>query len=126
MRTKTIIGISLILLFAVFAFHSFSAALNPYVTFAQAAHTGRTVQVLGYLTGEEITYDLENKHLRFYLTDEEGTRTLITYEGAKPNNMEHAESIVVMGRIEEGVFLAQKMLVKCPSKYEEEKESVKK
>jgi cytochrome c-type biogenesis protein CcmE len=38
----------------------------------------------------------------------------------KPANFEDAVSIVAIGRYENGVFAAEKLLVKCPSKYQGE------
>jgi cytochrome c-type biogenesis protein CcmE len=38
--------------------------------------------------------------------------------GAKPNNFEAAVSVVVKGRIDDGVLKASNVLTKCPSKYE--------
>ncbi len=121
MKTKLIIGVAIIAVFSAFAIHSFRSTLNPYVTFAEAAQAPGTVQVSGYLTGEKIGYDLNSGELAFYLQDEEGTRVPVRYAGARPTNLEHADSIVVIGRMEEDVFRAQRLLVKCPSKYEEEK-----
>ncbi|OPL14991.1 MAG: hypothetical protein AVO34_00295 [Firmicutes bacterium ML8_F2] len=119
-KTKWIIGLAVIIVFASFAFFSFRSALNPYVSFAEAAETLQQVQVLGYLVKEEpIQYDSTAGELHFYLVDEEGTRASVTYSGVKPNNMEHSENVVVVGEYCEGVFQAEKILVKCPSKYEE-------
>ncbi len=117
---KVLIGLAVIAFFAIFAIYSFSSALNPYVSFAEAAETEATVQVMGYLHGGEVRYDMDSRQLRFNLEDEEGTTALVAYEGPKPANMDQAESIVVIGRFEEEIFQAQKILVKCPSKYEEE------
>ncbi len=117
---KVFIGIAVIAVFSVFAIYSFRSALNPYVTFAEAAKATGNVQVSGRLVGEGPGYDPESGVLAFYLEDKEGTRVPVRYEGAKPTNLEHADSIVVIGGMEGDVFKAQRLLVKCPSKYEEE------
>ncbi|MDY6827333.1 MAG: cytochrome c maturation protein CcmE [Bacillota bacterium] len=119
-KTKWIIGVAVIIVFAGFAFFSFRSALNPYVSFAEAAETPQQVQVLGYFVeGEPVQYDSAAGELYFYLVDDEGTRASVTYRGVKPNNLEHSENVVVVGEYREGVFQAEKILVKCPSKYEE-------
>jgi cytochrome c-type biogenesis protein CcmE len=41
----------------------------------------------------------------------------VIYNGAKPQDFEMSEQIVVTGRAENGVFKADKILMKCPSKY---------
>ncbi|HED24431.1 MAG TPA: cytochrome c maturation protein CcmE [Firmicutes bacterium] len=119
-KTRWIIGVAVIIVFAGFAFFSFRSALNPYVSFAEAAQTRQQVQVLGYFVeGEPIQYNSDAGELRFSLVDEEGTTATVTYRGARPNNLEHSENVVVVGEYREGVFQAEKILVKCPSKYEE-------
>jgi len=118
---KAIIGILLIVAFSAFALYSFRSALNPYVTFAEAARSSGKVQVSGYLEGGNISYDSASGQLRFYLVDSEGTRAKISYNGPKPDNMEHAESVVVIGSFEGDIFKAERLLVKCPSKYEKER-----
>lgn len=119
MNRRTIIALAVILLFSGFAFYSFRSALNPYVSFAQAATANRPVQVVGELTDEEIVYDRHANQLRFSLVDKWGNVARIVYAGAKPNNMEHAESVVVAGSFKGEQFVATKLLVKCPSKYED-------
>jgi cytochrome c-type biogenesis protein CcmE len=44
----------------------------------------------------------------------------VRYHGLKPANFEEAISIVAIGRYDgsEKVFVADKLLVKCPSKYQ--------
>jgi cytochrome c-type biogenesis protein CcmE len=121
MKRRTIIGLSVIVIFSAFAFYTFRSALNPYVSFAEAANTPRTVQVAGSLDKDSISYDSSANELRFFLVDQGGTRALVVYEGAKPNNLEHAESVVVIGNYGDGAFRARKLLVKCPSKYAEGK-----
>jgi len=120
MKYKVIIGLIAITVFAAFAFHSFRLALNPYVTFAEAANATGSVQVSGRLVGEEASYDLKSGALAFYLEDEAGARMPVRYQGAKPGNFEHADSIVIIGSLEGDIFKAERLLVKCPSKYEEE------
>lgn len=121
MKKKFIIGLAVIAACSFFALYSFRAALNPYVTFAEASEQTGTVQVSGELAGEDVQYDLDTGELVFSLVDEEGTRVPVRYQGSKPDNIDHAEDIVVIGRMESDVFLADRLLVKCPSKYEEEK-----
>ncbi len=44
----------------------------------------------------------------------------IAYQDVKPANFEDAVSIVAIGRYQAGKFDAEKLLVKCPSKYQGE------
>ncbi len=120
MKKKTIIGITIIVIFSVFAFSAFDSAVTPYVTFQEAFETSRKVQVMGYLEEGQANYNLEDQNLEFNLVDDEGTRALVIYNGAKPSNFDDADSIVVIGEYNSsaGVFQAEDLLVKCPSKYE--------
>jgi cytochrome c-type biogenesis protein CcmE len=45
----------------------------------------------------------------------------VRYNNPKPANFEEAEQLVVQGRTQDGVFVADNILVKCPSKYNETK-----
>jgi cytochrome c-type biogenesis protein CcmE len=42
----------------------------------------------------------------------------VVYRGIKPANFRDALSIVAIGRYESGALHAEKLLVKCPSKYQ--------
>lgn len=119
MSRRTLIALVVIVIFSSFAAYSFRSALNPYVSFAQAAEAKGTVQVTGTLDGGDITYDRQNNQLRFTLVDKGGNSAVVVYNGAKPNNMEHAESVVVAGSYKGNQFHATRLLVKCPSKYED-------
>ncbi len=123
MKNKWIIGVIVILIFGGFAFYSFSSSLSPYVTLNEAAKASGQVQVLGTIVEEkEISFDLETGRLEFYLADEEGTVTAVSYSGPRPDNLEESENIVIVGQYINGIFHAEKLLVKCPSKYETVKE----
>ncbi|MEW6524669.1 MAG: cytochrome c maturation protein CcmE [Bacillota bacterium] len=120
-RARLWAGALVILAFAVFAVQSLRAAMNPYVTFAQAAASSRTVQVMGHLSSKgAIFYDLDSRNLHFTMTDQEGNEAQVVFAGAKPDNFEHADSLVVVGRFRGQVFWAHRLLVKCPSKYQDQ------
>jgi cytochrome c-type biogenesis protein CcmE len=42
----------------------------------------------------------------------------VHYNGVKPGNFEEAVQIVAVGTYHQGVFEAEQLLVKCPSKYQ--------
>ncbi|MFP3941259.1 MAG: cytochrome c maturation protein CcmE [Thermoanaerobaculia bacterium] len=115
------IGAVLVVGFAGFALASFKETLTPYVTYADARVTDRVVQVAGGLAAGSSSYDAEREALVFALEDEETGETLpVRYHGVKPGNFEDAVSIVAIGRWESEAseFQADKLLVKCPSKYQ--------
>jgi len=95
---------------------------SPYVSFAYAqANPDKYVQVMGNLDKTQISH--QEKGFSFIIKDEAGAYLKIFYEGAKPLNFEHSEQVVVLGKFskDNSIFLADKLLVKCPSKYTKEK-----
>jgi cytochrome c-type biogenesis protein CcmE len=118
MKTKYIIGISIIVIFAIFGAMSFRKTLTPYVSFEEAKRSGATVQIIGKIVFSEVKYDLDAHQLRFPILDENGEKMIVTYGGAKPANFEQAEEVVVIGKYANGAFNADQLLVKCPSKYQ--------
>lgn len=120
-RLYLILGGALLLGFAGFSLSAFKETLTPYVSYAQAREGNRFVQVAGALEKGSSSYKQENESLYFTLEDPETQETLrVRYEGLKPANFEEAISIVAIGRYDEGSkeFEANKLLVKCPSKYQ--------
>ena len=120
MKAKYIIGISIILVFLVFAGVNFQQSLTPYVSVEVAMKKGTTVQIKGARVPGSEEYDFDNKTFRFQMADGVEGKFSVAYNGVKPSNFEHAQEVVVKGRFVNNVFEADEILVKCPSKYEAE------
>lgn len=118
-----IIGIAIIVLAIVLGYYGLTSALRPYTTsVSEAMSTGRGVQLAGYLVpGEQGHYDAAN-NFTFQMQDNTGKIVQVSYPKVKPANFEQAISIVAIGHYDsaKGVFQADDMLVKCPSKYQEQ------
>ena len=101
---------------------AFANTLTPYVSIAEARTANRTVQVHGYLK-ETLGYDQEG-HFSFVIVDDQGDALTIIYEQPRPANFEQASGFVAIGRYDAqaDAFRATKLLVKCPSKYQEQSE----
>lgn len=115
------VGVLLLLLFAGFSFSTFKDTLTPYVSYEEARNRTQTVQVAGGLLANSTSYDSEADNLHFTLTDpESGDEMRVRYAGLKPANFEEAISIVAIGRFDAQTneLEADKLLVKCPSKYQ--------
>jgi cytochrome c-type biogenesis protein CcmE len=56
------------------------------------------------------------------MKDENGLIRQVHYPNPKPANFEDAEQVVVEGQMEGDVFVAEHILIKCPSKYNDERE----
>jgi cytochrome c-type biogenesis protein CcmE len=116
-----LMGVLLLLGFAGFSMSSFKQTLTPYVPYEKARTGERIVQVAGALDKGSSSYVAAQESLYFNLLDPKTHETLrIRYKGLKPANFEDAISIVAIGRYDTGskVFEADKLLVKCPSKYQ--------
>lgn len=125
MKRRHGIGMGIIAIFIIFSVISFKSSLTPYVTFAQAKDKSGSVQVRGVLASEQVVMTDDGKGIKFKLRDENGQEAMIVYKGVKPDNMEQATSIVAIGKFHNDQFTAEKLLVKCPSKYESTQGSVK-
>ena len=120
-RATYLLGGLLLLAFGGFALASFRSSLTQYVSYGEARTTARTVQVAGGLDKGSTSYDNAAGNLLFTLAEPATGETLrVRYSGIKPANFEDAVSIVAIGRFDAAgeVFAADKLLVKCPSKYQ--------
>ena len=97
---------------------AFQKTLTPYLTFDEARKARGVVQVMGSLDKESDRYDTTRQELSFELLDANGRRMPVVYQGIKPGNFKDAISIVAIGRFQKGRIEAEKLLVKCPSKYQ--------
>ena len=106
------------LAFVGFGLSAFQKTLTPYLSFDEAKKTKGVVQVMGALDKESDRYDDKTEQLSFELIDPNGHRMPVVYRGLRPGNFKDAISIVAIGRYQDGRIEAEKLLVKCPSKYQ--------
>ena len=120
----TVLGVGAIVGFVAFGAGAFKSNLTPYVSFEKARATTSAVQVAGKLVEHSDRFDEATSRLLFTLTDDNGQQLQVAYKGMKPGNFNEATQVVAIGRYRDGVLEAEKLLVKCPSKYQgiEEKE----
>lgn len=116
MRRRHLAGLLVIAVFVSFVAITYRNSLTPYVTFSQARNLTGSVQVKGTLADNAITADGAN--LRFQLRDDHGEVVTVVYRGTAPDGLHQATGIVAIGKYEMGQFTAEKLLVKCPSKYQ--------
>ncbi|MEN8241975.1 MAG: cytochrome c maturation protein CcmE [Chloroflexota bacterium] len=108
------------------------------------AAIGRPSQVIGAVIGDTIVYDAEALTLEFtvahmpaddeILEDDGGlaaalfdavndptrARMEVIYYGVKPDLLQHEAQAILTGKLgDDGIFYADELLLKCPSKYEE-------
>lgn len=60
----------------------------------------------------------------FIMVDEKGKEQKVTYDQPMPPDFTRSEKVVVIGSYDHDNFKASKILLKCPSKYQEQKINV--
>jgi cytochrome c-type biogenesis protein CcmE len=118
MKKYRLICLAVIAGFIAYSVFVFQSSVTPYVTFAQAKSAQSAVQVKGTLAAPRITLTEDGRATRFMLRDDAGEEVSVVYRGAKPEGLDEATGIVAIGKYSNGQFLADKLLVKCPSKYQ--------
>ncbi|HUK12952.1 MAG TPA: cytochrome c maturation protein CcmE [Thermoanaerobaculaceae bacterium] len=120
----TVLGVVIIAGFIAFGAGAFKSNLTPYVSFQQARATHDAVQVAGKLVQGSDRFEESSSRLLFSIKDDRGDTMRVAYKGLKPGNFHEATQVVAIGRFRGGMLEAEKLLVKCPSKYQglEEKE----
>ncbi len=112
----------LLLVFVGYAGWIFSDSVTPYVGIAEAREAKSNVQVKGLLDKNGPAPHMDGEEFVFVLQDEDTLETMtVRYHGGKPDQFDQAHHIVAIGKYREGAFHADKLLIKCPSKYESAK-----
>ncbi len=77
---------------------------------------------------EPIEYDaIKNpNYLVFYAIDSLGGKTKVIFRNSKPTDLERSERIVMKGRMQADHFECNDILLKCPSKYKDDKTQLEK
>jgi cytochrome c-type biogenesis protein CcmE len=106
--------------------------------------TGENLRVSGAVIGDSITYNSATNELQFVIAhipgkddeiqaagglslvlhqavvDPDNPRLAVVYQGAPPDMLRDEAQAILTGTLDsEGLFLAEELLLKCPSKYEE-------
>ncbi|NBC85434.1 MAG: cytochrome c maturation protein CcmE [Bacteroidetes bacterium] len=118
MKIKTILGVVAILGFGGMLFANFGSQVGGYQNFAKAEATGTRAHVVGTWAEDlPMQYDRQENVFIFHMRDKNGTVRRVRYANPKPANFEEAEEVVVEGYAGDDAFIAESILVKCPSKY---------
>jgi cytochrome c-type biogenesis protein CcmE len=110
----------------------------------QAEVADRELRVSGAVLGDSIQYDAESLTLEFTIVNvpadqkeieaagglaevlhqavnnPDATRIPVVYEGPIPDLLQHEAQAIVTGHMQDGTFYAEELLLKCPTRYEEE------
>ena len=108
----------------------YSVDFSTYDTISSARQKqGKFVHLIAKLDKTEaIEYDPINNpnYLAFYAVDSLGAKTKVIYRNSKPADLESSERIVMKGRMQQDHFECNDILLKCPSKYKDDKQQLQK
>ncbi len=124
MKKTHIIGLVILAVAMVVIIISLKDSSN-YVGFKHAeAYPNHEYHVIGELVEDKPMKYKPRKnpnHFTFYMKDKKGNKKKVVYHDAKPNDFERSDRIVIVGQMKnEQTFEANKILMKCPSKYKNE------
>lgn len=131
MKKSHIFGIVIIGL-AIMIIMSTAGDASTYVSFGEAivrAQDGDNskVHVVGRLQKDaqghiiNMQYDplIDPNYFAFTLVDTNKVEQRVVYFNPKPQDFDRSEQVVITGNMKQDVFVADKILLKCPSKYVE-------
>lgn len=119
MRKSAIIGLITIAICIGFLV-SLNADTDTYSNFMEAATSNKEEHVMGHWEKSKgMHYDAvkDPNHFAFYMKDEKGAVKKVVLNGTKPQDFERSEKLVLIGKMNDDTFYASKILMKCPSKY---------
>jgi len=94
---------------------------ETYASFSKAKENpGKKYHIIGELNSArpmEEKVESNALYFSFYMFDDEKNESKVLYMGAKPQDFEKLDQIVLIGSYNNGVFAASDLLMKCPSKY---------
>jgi cytochrome c-type biogenesis protein CcmE len=97
---------------------------STYASFNDAKKTSAELNIVGHLDKQKaLYYDAvkDANYFSFFVKDNKGQECKVVYIGTKPEDFEKSEQIVLTGQMVGNEFHASKILMKCPSKYKQDK-----
>ena len=132
MKPKYLLGGALVFMaIAIVIIQGFASGDQYFLTVGQLRSKGpeivnQSVRISGTVIGDTIQVDAQNLRLEFQIVesvDPIGSQQplLIRYEGPRPELLQdHAQAIVEGHLNGDGTFAADSLLLKCPTRYEEQ------
>lgn len=109
---------------------TYSVDFSTYDTIQSAKEKkGKYVHLIAKLDKTQpLVYDPVNNpnYLSFYAIDSLGSKTKVIYHNSKPADLEKSERIVMKGKMQDDHFECNDILLKCPSKYKDNKKELEK
>ncbi len=128
MKKIHIIAVLMMLISAVILITA-SGDVSSYSTFEVARNTGERVKIAGvFAKNKSMEYNPEKdpNWFSFHLTDTDNVTEKVILLQPKPQDFERSEQVILTGSYENGIFVADEVLTKCPSKYKDEEIALRK
>lgn len=130
MKKTHIIGIVVVAI-AIAVIMTTAGDASSYVTFKEAKEisesgSSKKIHVVGTLKKDAqnqvvgIKSSPDMLSFKFTMVDENNQEAEVLYASPMPQDFMRSEQVVVVGSYHENKFIAEKILLKCPSKYQEE------
>jgi cytochrome c-type biogenesis protein CcmE len=123
MKKSSIFGLVVIAI-AIAVIISVYSNTSTYGSFNDAEKTSSELHIIGHLNkSKELVYDAtkDANYFAFYMKDNKGEERKVVFTGTKPEDFERSEQLVLTGNMVGSEFHASKILMKCPSKYTQDK-----
>lgn len=121
---KTHIIILVFIAAAIAVLVSYTGNLTTYETVASAKQKeGKFVRLIAKVDrSQPVEYDAakDPNYMSFTAIDTLGNTTKVIFHNSRPPDFEKSERLVLNGRMENGKFECKDMLMKCPSKYKDD------
>lgn len=127
---KTSIIILVLIAASIVVLISYMGDLTTYETISSARKKeGKFVNLIAKIDKQQpLEYDAVKNpnYLSFTAVDSLGNTIKVIYHNNKPTDMEKSERIVLKGRVQGDHFECKDILLKCPSKYKDDPNAMKK
>lgn len=123
MKKSSIFGLVVIAIAIAVIICTYSSS-STYGSFKDAKETASELRIVGHLDkGKELYYDAvkDANYFSFFVKDNKGEECKVIFTGTKPQEFERSEQIVLTGHMVGSEFHASEILMKCPSKYTQDK-----
>ena len=107
---------------------SYSADFSTYDSInSSKSKPGKFVHIIAKLDKTQpVEYDAVKNpnYLSFYAVDSLGGQTKVIFHNSKPADLEKSERLVMKGKMSADHFECSDILLKCPSKYKDDKQQL--
>lgn len=125
-KMKFIVGGLMVALAVVYLIYTGISSNAAYFLTVDELHAkgdvmlNRTVRVSGNVDAETIEFNNRDLLLSFDVVSENGDRMHAIFNGPKPDQMREGAQAILEGKYDGNTFTADSLLLKCPSRYEED------